>query len=100
MRASSEILQVRVKFSRLALIRSLSRFARLRTETFEQAVDEGALALQHFLACFLGREPRGAVDFGKGLLAPALRRPLHLEQVGPEPVRIEVAFDRESRNHF
>src|SRR6476469_9089227 len=78
--------------------RSLSRLTRLRIETFDQPIDEGALARQDFPACFLQREPSSAIDFGKRLRAPALRRPRHLEVVRLERRWIEVALNGESRD--
>src|SRR6476620_6420154 len=78
--------------------RSLSRLTRLRIETFDLPIDEGALDRQDFPAYFLQREPSSAIDFEKRLRARALRRPLHLEVVRLESRWIEVALNGESRD--
>ena len=48
-------------------------------KVLKQAIDEGALASEDLRHRLFRREPPSAVDLGKGLHAPALRRPFHLE---------------------
>src|ERR1700704_2713981 len=72
----------------------------LVAECRKQAINEGGLPGLNLFSRLVGRKPRGAVDLGKGLLPPAPRRPFHLEMIGLELGRIELARDRESRDYL
>ena len=49
------------------------------TKALEQSVDIRRLAGQDFLPGFVRGEPLRAIDLGKGLHLPAVRRPFQLE---------------------
>src|SRR5262245_45047988 len=79
---------------------SLTLSVARKAEIFEQPIDERRLARQDFFARLLRREPSGGIDFGKALLAAALRRPFELETIRREGRGIEIALDGEGRDHL
>src|ERR1700754_2502407 len=66
----------------------------------EQAVEKLALRREELAARRLQLEPVGAVDLGELDFAAAFGRPLHLECVAVECLRVEVALRRPGVDDF
>src|SRR5437762_3391084 len=61
-------------------------------------IEQRRLARDDLLPRRLEIEPLGAIDLGEGLLAPAARRPLHVEAVAADAAHVQIALDGETDN--
>lgn len=78
----------------------LSGFLRLTGAECCQTIDEGPLTGKQLFPSFFEREPLGAIDFGKGLPAPAAGRPFHLEMHADQRSRIQLGFHGKGEHPF